>query len=343
MSRLAVISTLLALSLPESLLRVAMAGRLRNVDGRTIDPKAQILGNLANRIRGDTLPTVEESRAQLDAMTAKLDRPRPDSVSIRDITLPGGAAACPARLYAPRDVAPDGDAPLLLYLHGGGWVQGGIGSHDGLCGTLAEEAGMRVISLDYRLAPEHKFPAAPDDVLAAYLSLLNGTTFGVSPDKLIVCGDSAGGNLTAGLMHDLARHGHPMPAGQLLIYPALDGRLQSASMQSLRDAFLLPRERIDWYLDLYLPDGHDREDPRFSAGLSPHLGAQPPALIIVAGHDPLRDEASAHAENLTAAGVTAEVIEYPGQIHAFVSLTKVLPQGRAAVSRSAAWLRDILH
>lgn len=343
MSRLRAMAGLLALSLPEPALGLLMAGRRRMVDGRRIDPKAQLLGAVANSLRGDGLPTVAESRAQTDAMAARLDRPRPRNVQTEEISLPGGSGPRPARLYAPEGLPLRGPSPLLFYLHGGGWVQGGLESHDGLCGALAAEAGIRVLALDYRLAPEHKFPAAAEDALAAYSSLLEENDLQIEPARLFVGGDSAGGNLAAGLLHDLAERGLPMPAGQLLIYPALDGRLQSPSMQSLREAYLLPRDRIDWYLDLYLPEGQDRTDPRFSGGLSPHLAAQPPAFIIAGGHDPLRDEAIAHAANLKAAGVEAELLEFPGQVHAFASLTKVLPQGREALTRAAQWLRGVTH
>lgn len=341
MGKLALIGGLLRVLGPEWIARRAYRGRLDTVDGRTIDPKAKAAGDLVNMLRDiNVMPPLEESRAQLDTLATKFDLPCPADVITRDITLPGLTGERAARLYGPADSDLTAPQPTLLYLHGGGWVQGSLTSHHSLCGKLAKEGNLRVISYDYVLAPEHKFPAAPDDVLTVYRALLDGAGgLGVQAGSLIVGGDSAGGNLTAALMHDLSAGGLPLPAGQLLIYPAVDGRLTSRSIQALAQQPLLPKSRIDWFLSLYLPEGQDREDPRFSPLFSDHLAGQPPALILVGGHDPLYDDGRAYAEALRASGVEVELIEYEGQVHAFLSLTKAIPQGREAVSRCAAWLK----
>ncbi|MEZ5751620.1 MAG: alpha/beta hydrolase [Paracoccaceae bacterium] len=338
MGKAKALATLAIASGPEWLARLAFAGRRKVVDGRRIDPKAQALGELFNLVRvPGKIPTLAESRQSLSAMAARFDAPCPAQVAKRDLVV----GTVPARMYDTDLTATD--RPTLIYVHGGGWVQGDLDTHDGLCGQLAFEAGIRVIALDYRLAPEHKFPAAPDDVLAAYRTLrADPATFGVDPDRLAVGGDSAGGNLTSVLMHDLAEAGLPLPRAQLLIYPAVDAAMTTRSMQALRTAYVLPVDRIGWYLDQYLPDGQDRADPRVSPINSPHLAGQPPACVIVGGHDPLWDDGLMLAARLRSSGVPVDVLEYPGQIHVFVSVRKVVPQGVEAVSRASAWLRSVL-
>lgn len=336
MSKLGTLRRFALLQLPEKWLVRMM--RLRSVQGRRIDPKAQLLGEIAALMRGPKAPTLEESRAQMAGMAARLDEPCPSRVTKRDVTLPGADGDRAARVYEPAGAV----TGTLLYFHGGGWVQCDLDTHDGLCGKLADQAGVRVISFDYRLAPEHKFPAGLMDCLAAYQALQGGA-LDVDPTRLIVGGDSAGANLTAALLHLVAETGGTQPMGQLLIYPAVDGRLNTQSHQDMAEnGLLLNAERMNWYLDLYLPDGQDRLDPRVSPLLSPHLAGQPPALILVAGHDPLRDDGYAYAEALTSAGAQAQVVEFEGQVHAFLSLTKILPQGNAAIRASARWLRHVL-
>ncbi len=316
----------------------ALVGHRPVVDGRRIDAEAQAASELVTLLRDpEVMPTVAESRRQLSLMAAKFDQPCPKDVVTRDITLDGLSGPRAARIYVPAETDPNAAGETLLYLHGGGWVQGGIDTHDGLCGHIAKGAGIRVISYDYVLAPEHRFPALPDDVLAAWKSLL-ASDLGVSPERTVVGGDSAGANLTATLMHDLGVAGAPMPLGQILIYPAIDGRLSSTSMRDLAQQPLLPRVRIEWFLDLYLPEGQDRSAPRFSPLFSEHLAGQPPALIIAAGHDPLWDDGNAYAEALKNAGVAVTFCPYEGQVHAFLSLSRVIAEGRVARQDVIDWL-----
>lgn len=342
MTRLKILFALLRVLLPEAAVRRLYRGRLRAIRDRQADPKAQAVRDLVALLRDPaSVPTVAESRAQLALFIAKFDRPAPATVDRLDITLPGAIGPRAARVYRP--VAAAGDAPTLFYLHGGGWIQGSIDTHDALCGKLADRAGIRVISYDYRLAPEHRFPAAPDDVIAGYRGLLDpGNGLRIDPARLAVGGDSAGGNLAASLLHSLAAAGEPMPRAQLLIYPGIDGRLSSQSMADLHDDPLLSGPRIDWYLQHYLPPGQDRSAPRVSPLFSPHLAGQPQALVIAAGQDPLWDDGLSYAGALRAAGVTVDVLPYPGQVHGFVNLTRVVPQGDQAITRAADWLREVL-
>lgn len=343
MSKLKLIWGLFKVVGPNALAEYSYRGARRSVvDGRRITARAQAASELVQLIRGDgPMPSVEESRKQLDALATKFDIPCPADVVTKDITLEGAFGARRARVYVPAGQAPEAAAPTLFYLHGGGWVQGSIESHDGLCGYLAKEAGLRVISYDYVLAPEHRFPDLPDDVLAVYRRLAGGA-LGCAPDQLVVGGDSAGANLTAVLMHDLMAVGEALPRGQLLIYPAVDGRLTSRSNEALAMQPLLPRKRIDWFFEKYLPEGQDVTDPRFSPLFSDHLAGQPPAHIVAGGHDPLWDDALAYAKALREAGV--EVIEdlFEGQVHGFLNLRKVLPEGQRAAEGAATWLRGLL-
>lgn len=342
MKQLRILAAVLRVLAPEGVARRLSTGAPRQVRGRIADPKAQALADLVGLLRDpDALPSVAESRAQMAGFVQKFDRPAPASVARQDMTLAGALGQRPARLYLPEGVAPD--APLLFYLHGGGWIQGSIDTHDALCGKLAARAGIRVLSYDYRLAPEDPFPAAADDVLAGYVALLCPQS-GVEADpaRMAVGGDSAGGNLAASLLHSLSDSGHPLPAAQLLIYPGVDAQLQTQSMADLRDDPMLSSERIGWYLDQYLPAAQDRLAPRVSPLFSPHLAGQPPALVLAAGQDPLWDDGLAYAAALEAAGVAVEQLRYPGQLHGFVNLTRVIPQGDEAISRMADWLRNTL-
>ena len=342
MGKLSLLGLMALTRLPEPAAALWFAGRRREVDGRRIDAKAQALGELFNSVRvPGVTPTLEESRRSLLVLADKFDIPAPSQVAKRDITIPGGNGDRPARIY---DTQPDAtNRPTLLYLHGGGWVQGSITTHDGLCGQIALEAGIRVISLDYRLAPEHKFPAGPDDALAAYRSLIEDPQhYGADAARLAVGGDSAGGNMTAALMHDLATHGLPMPKAQVLIYPAVDFRMTSRSMALMKDAYVLPTERVAWYIEQYLPAEQDRRDPRVSPLESDRLAGQPQALIIHGGHDPLWDDAISYSDALKAADVPVTLLPYPGQIHAFLSTRRAIPQGVHATSAVSDWLRDRL-
>jgi acetyl esterase len=322
----------------EEALRFLDGHRIR-LGSRTMDPKAQIVGEFVKSIRvPGYFPPLPELRQQLRTMVTLMDEPAPALPRVEDIRLPGPAGEIPARIYAPRT----GGTPLpaVAYLHGGGWVQGDLETHHGLCARLAHHGGVLVVAIDYRLAPEHKFPAAVDDCLAAYRWLRDhARDIGADVTRVAVAGDSAGGNLSAVVSQLAASGGAPVPTCQVLIYPAVDFSLDTGSHRDLADGHVIPRERIAWYTEQYLRDEADKADLRASPLRAPNLAGQPPTLIVTAGFDPLRDEGRAYGDRLREAGVDVVHREYPGQIHAFVSLAKVIPQGMACTLEIAEYLR----
>lgn len=330
---------------PEPVAQLWFMGRRTVIDGRTIDAKALAVGEFANMVRiPGYIPTPEESRAGLRKMVELMDEPGPDLARVEDASLPGPAGDIPVRLYDPRE-AGDDKRPVMVFFHGGGGIQGDLDSHDGLCRKIAAWADITVLAVDYRLAPENPFPAGLDDCVAVLRQVLAGDTpFGLDPARVAVGGDSAGGNLTAASLHVLNQGGEALPKLQVLIYPNVDYRMDSPSFDSLEEAYIIPKERCHFYRELCTPDDPDFhvEDPRVTPLLSPVLAGQPEALVINAGHDPLRDEAEFYSEALTKAGVTVEHVEYRGQIHAFVSLAAAIPQANHAIKRVADWVKPRL-
>jgi len=321
---------------------------LRLLDGhrigrgsRTMDPKAQIVGEFVKSIRvPGYYPPLPELRQQLRTMVTLMDEPAPALPRVEDVRIPGPAGEIPARVYAPSVGAA---LPVVAYFHGGGWVQGDLETHHGLCARLAKHGGVLVVAVDYRLAPEHKFPAAVEDCLAAYRWLrVHGRDVGADPGRVAVAGDSAGGNLSAVVSQLAAGGGTPVPTCQVLIYPAVDFSTETDSHRELVDGHVIPRDRIMWYGEQYLRSDADKADLRASPLRAPSLAGQPPALIVTAGFDPLRDEGRAYGDRLREAGVDVVYREYPGQIHAFVSLTKAIPQGLACTLEVAEYLRKRL-
>jgi acetyl esterase len=311
--------------------------------GRTMDPKAQIVGEFVKSIRvPGYYPPLPELRQQLRTMVTLMDEPAPALPRIEDLSIPGPAGAMGARLYDPTGAgAPP--RPVVAYYHGGGWVQGDLETHHGLCARLALRSGTLVVSVDYRLAPEHKFPAGVEDAVAAYRWLrARAGDLGGDTARVGVAGDSAGGNLSAVVSQLAARAGEPVPTCQVLIYPAVDFALDTPSHREMEEAHVIPRDRILWYMEQYLRGDADRADLRASPLRAADLKGQPPTLVVTGGFDPLRDEGLAYAEKLRAAGVDVAYREYPGQIHAFVSLTKAIPQGLACTLEIGDYLRHRL-
>jgi acetyl esterase len=325
----------------EEALRFLDGHRIR-LGSRTMDPKAQIVGEFVKSIRvPGHFPPLPELRQQLRTMVTLMDEPAPALPRVEDIGIPGPAGEIPARVYAPS--AGGVPLPTVTYFHGGGWVQGDLETHHGLCARLAKHAGALVVAVDYRLAPEHKFPAAVEDCLAAYRWVrARGRDIGADPARVAVAGDSAGGNLSAVVSQLAASGAGPVPACQVLIYPAVDFALDTDSHRDLADGHVIPRDRIAWYTEQYLRSPADQADLRASPLRAPSLAGQPPSLIVTAGFDPLRDEGRAYADRLREAGVDVVYREYPGQIHAFVSLTKAIPQGMACTREIAEYLRQRL-
>jgi acetyl esterase len=230
--------------------------------------------------------------------------------------------------------------PLLVYLHGGGWVRGDLHTHDNTCRFLAREAGVIVLSVDYRLAPEHKFPAAVEDSFAAFRwAHENAAELGVDQNAIAVGGDSAGGNLAAVVGQLAAADGGPVPAFLLIIYPATDFSEKRRSVKLFREGFLLTESDMDWYTAHYLPDKEAERDPRASPLLADDLSGTPPAYVMTAGFDPLRDEGEAYALRLREAGVPVALRRHSGLIHGFANMTGVGRTGRAAMLEAAGALR----
>ena len=313
-------------------------GHRISLKGRTMDPKAQIVGEFVKSIRKPGYyPPLPELRQQLRTMVTLMDEPAPALPRIENITLPGPAGPIPARVYAPSTGAP---LPCVAYFHGGGWVQGDLETHHGVCARLAHHAGVMVVAVDYRLSPEHKFPAAVDDCVAAYRWLrANGREIGADTARVAVAGDSAGGNLSAVVSQQTAPSA---PTCQALIYPATDFSYETESHRDFENGHVIPRDRVLWYSAQYLRDDGDKADLRASPLRAPSLAGQPPTFIVTAGFDPLRDEGKAYADRLRADGVEVVYREYTGQIHAFMMLTKAIPQGLAATLEVAEYLRKRL-
>jgi acetyl esterase len=239
-------------------------------------------------------------------------------LAAEDGTVAGAAGPLAARLYVPRGVQTPG--PLLVYYHGGGWVEGSAATHDPSCRLLAHLAGVRILSVDYRLAPEHPFPAAADDALAAYRDArARAAELGADPARIAVGGDSAGGHLAA--VTALALRGEPdAPAFQLLIYPGLDMTRKRPSRLRFGTGFVLTEESMTWYEDQYAPDRERRADPRVSPLRAPDLAGVAPAHVATALADPLRDEGEEYAARLGRAGVPVALYRHP-QVHGFFNLT----------------------
>ena len=289
-----------------------------------------------------TLSPAEARKAYLDRR-AFSQPAAPDVAEVRELAADGPHGAIPLRMYRPLGSSAGAVLPALVYFHGGGWVIGDLETHDVLCRELANGAGCAVVAVDYRLAPEFVFPHAVDDCLAATAWLQrNAVALGIDAARLAVGGDSAGGNLAAVVTH-LARDAGDLPiAFQLLIYPATDQRLVAASHETNGDGYLLTRDSIAYYRGHYLPDAADWLDPRSSPLLRGDLRALPPALVVTAGYDPLRDEGLQYAQALSDAGNRVSHVCFERQIHGFITMGRVLDEANTAVALCAAELRRAL-
>ncbi|HHH29923.1 MAG TPA: alpha/beta hydrolase [Polyangiaceae bacterium] len=238
--------------------------------------------------------------------------------NVHDRRIPGPDGTLAIRIYTPRSAAP---TPALVYFHGGGWVIGDLDSHDATCRHLSHRAGVKVIAVDYRRAPEDPFPAAVEDAIAAFQWIrTHAEELDVDPDRIAVGGDSAGGNLAAVVCQQLLQAGQPTPCFQLLIYPATDLTRSTDSHQRFGEGFLLTHRLLDWFLANYLTDTAQELDPRASPIATADLGGLPPAHVVVAGFDPLRDEGEAYAHALRAAGVPTTLRCYGSLVHGFFSM-----------------------
>ncbi|MDB5652551.1 MAG: putative lipase/esterase [Tardiphaga sp.] len=295
----------------------------------------------AGRPPYETLSPPEAREWYLKAREVAHPEP-PAMQSVKALMVPGPAGAIPVRIYTPPRLRhQDGMSPGLVFFHGGGWVICDLDSLDVVCRTLAAEAEMVVISVDYRLAPEHKFPAAIDDALAATRWIAdNAVQLNLDATRLCVGGDSAGGNLAAIVAID-ARANGPKLAGQLLIYPATDFRMDHPSHREPETDCLLTHNVMRWFADHYLSGPGDIDNWRASPARIDNLRGLPPAYVLTAGADPLRDEGNEYAQRLADAGVTVATKTFPGQFHGFVTMGKILPKANEALQGISIWLRGL--
>ncbi len=261
---------------------------------------------------------------------------------VRELTADGPHGPIAMRLYRPTPETSSA-LPVLVYFHGGGWVIGDLDTHDALCRALANGSGCAVVSVDYRMGPEHRFPAAVDDCLAAtYWVRRNAAALNVNPDKLAVGGDSAGGNLAA-VIALAARNAGDLPvAYQLLIYPATVQRRVTRSGAVNGQGLLLTVDSMRYFHDHYIDDDRHDHDWRAAPLLCDDLGRLPPALVLTAGFDPLRDEGIEYAHRLTQAGNRATLVSFERQIHGFITMGKVIDEAEEAVAMCAAALKRAL-
>ncbi|MGP0073454.1 MAG: alpha/beta hydrolase [Bryobacteraceae bacterium] len=281
----------------------------------------------------ETQDPVEARASRLEPM--KMLGGEPDALDrVEELSIPGPAGNVPARLYAS---GRDGLRLALVYFHGGGFVFGNLDTHDAVCRAIAKESGAVVIAVDYRLAPEHKFPAAVDDSYAATVWVAaNAERLGIDPSHIAVGGDSAGGNLATVVAMRCRDAGGPALALQLLLYPVTDvSSLETGSHREFGEGYFLTRGAMNWFTGHYVGSAELARHPEVSPLLATNLSGLPPALVITAEFDPLRDEGEAYARRLEQAGVPVTISRYPGMIHGFISMRGVLSGGRQAIQEAA--------
>ncbi|MER7755615.1 alpha/beta hydrolase [Kitasatospora sp. NPDC097643] len=288
-----------------------------------------------------TLTPAEARAADLADIRATAGRPEPVA-AVEEHRIPGPGGELALRLYRPE---PAGRRlPALLYLFGGGWTLGSPDTSDAICRRLTNAVGCVTASVGYRLAPEHPFPAALHDCRAALRRLVDhAEQLGIDPDRLAVGGDSAGGNLTAALTLLLRDEGGPALCHQLLVYPNTDHRADTPSLREHDDPLLFNRRSVAWYWGHYLADPADGAHPHASPLRAPSLAGLPPATVITAEYDPLRDEGEQYAEALRAAGVPVDSRRYPGVPHGFFAMTGALDAAAEAQQHAAERLREALR
>jgi acetyl esterase len=278
-----------------------------------------------------------QARQAMDQMGAMTRGTAEPVAKVEDRSIPGPESQIPVRIYVPEGTPP---FPVLVFYHGGGWVIGNLDSHDALCRGLTNAVGCVTVSVDYRLAPEAKFPAAAEDCYVATRWVAeNAAALGCDARRLAVGGDSAGGNLAAVVPLMARDRGGPAIAFQALLYPVTDGSMETGSYHELADGFFLTKGAMAWFWDHYARNDADRSHPYAAPINATDLRGLPPALVITAEFDPLRDEGEAYAAKLLAAGVPVTCTRYDGTIHGFVSMAEQLDQGKKAVAQTVVALK----
>jgi len=317
-----------------------LAGRPEVRDGQTLDPQLQLLLRL---MAATGLPRLEslspvEARAFFRASAGLLTHAPARMSRVLDRAVPGPDGDVAVRIYIPR--AGHSPHPVLVYYHGGGWTVGDLDTHDSVARAFADEGECIVVSVDYRMGPEHRFPAAVDDSVAAFAWVAaHAAEFGGDATRLAVGGDSAGGNLAAVVAQQTLAGGARCPDFQLLIYPVTDLGAESESYETFADGFYLTRVLMRWFAGNYIADPAQRLDPRASPLRAGSLAGLPSAFLLTAGYDPLRDEGKAYANRLLEAGVDVEYRNYDSLIHGFLSMGGVVREARRAFDDAVAALR----
>jgi acetyl esterase len=303
-----------------------------------LDPEAR---TLMDQLQGTLKPfnesTVEEARAAIQAVALAAGAPEPVA-KVEDRMVPGPKGEIPVRIYTPEGAGP---FPILVYFHGGGWTIGSLDTHDGSCRQLCNAAGCVVVSVDYRLAPEHPYPAAADDAYAATRWVAaNARALGGDAKRIAVGGDSAGGNLAAVVSLMARDSGGPPLVFQLLVYPVTDAPTANhPSYRENAEGYFLTRDMMFWFWNHYCGKGLDPADPYACPLNAKDLRGLPPAYVVTAEFDPLRDEGEAYAAKLSEAGVPTTLKRYAGMIHGFFGMSALLTQARVATREAAEALR----
>jgi acetyl esterase len=329
----------LLLSLPAPILRALAGGGVVYRGGRTLDPRLQFLAASTARAPAMTTLSPEEARRANDQGLAALTaRPEP-GVRTEALSIPGPAGPIPARVYRP--AVQDPAAPVLVYAHMGGGVIGGLDTCDAFCSILASCGRCPVVSVDYRLAPEHRFPAGLDDVMAAYRwARDNAARFGAPEGRAAIGGDSMGGNFAAVIPQQLKKAGEPQPDLQLLVYPCVDVASETISMNTYAEAFPLTRSLLEWFIGHYMGPEADPSDPRLSPIREKDLSGLAPAIVVTAGFDPLVDQGESYAKQLREAGVPVVYRCYDALAHAFTAFTGAVPCADVACREIAGLVRE---
>lgn len=280
--------------------------------------------------------TPEVVRQGMRMQLAMLGEPEPIA-HVEDRAIPGPLGEIPIRIYTPDGGGP---FPVLVYFHGGGWVIGDIDTHDNVCRSLANGATCIVVSVDYRLAPEHTFPAAPEDCYAAtHWVAQHARAFDGDAARLAIGGDSAGGNLTAVVAQMARDRGGPRLVFQVLIYPATNFAMNTPSIRENATGYGLTKDDMDWFTAHYIKNEEDKKNPLASPMLASDLSGLPPALVITAEYDPLRDEGEQYGQMLKEAGVPVTISRYDGMIHGFISMAAIMDRGKQGLEECAQALR----
>lgn len=280
--------------------------------------------------------SVAEARASMGALMAASPTPEPVG-GVENRTIPGPAGEIPVRIYTPTRPGPH---PALVYFHGGGWVLCNLDTHDASCRTLCNQAACVVVSVDYRLAPEHQFPVGLEDCYAATRWVAeHAGEINVDPRRIAVGGDSAGGNLTASVTHLARERGGPRLVHQLLIYPVTDARFDTPSYEENAEGYFLTRDSMKWFWAHYLSNEADAAHPHASPLRAKNFAELPPATVITAEFDPLRDEGEAYGRRLQEAGVPTRIERFDGVIHGFFGMGALVAKARDAVALAASELR----